>query len=125
MKIEFLPDGSPDCPLIRLYAFDRAEAVRLREIANTLASGSQQAISLHEEPGMEPIGGCQLDLCLGRQDSGIVRKAPLKFACVLTADGWRDVAFLVQPFCETQSGGFQWLNEVGEMSLLLSRDGNW
>jgi quinol monooxygenase YgiN len=55
MKIEFLPSGSPDCPLIRLYGFDRTEATRLREIVNRLASGSQQAISLHEEIGVEPL----------------------------------------------------------------------
>src|SRR5690348_12401182 len=111
MKLEYLSDGSPGCLLIHLYAFDRTQAVRLREIANTIASGSQPVISLHEEPGMEPIGDCQLDLCLGRQDSGIVQKAPLKFECVLTSDGWYDVAFLLTPFCETETSGFQWLND--------------
>jgi hypothetical protein len=99
--------------------------MRLREIANTLASGSQQAVSLHEEPGMESIGGCQLDLRLGLRDLGIVQKALRKFECVLTTEGWRDVAFRLQPFCETDAGVFQWLNEDGETSLLLSRDGKW
>jgi hypothetical protein len=31
----------------------------------------------------------------------------------------------LQPFCETDAGVFQWLNEDGETSLLLSRDGKW
>jgi hypothetical protein len=125
MKIEFLPDGSPDCPLIRLYAFDRTEALRLREIANTLASGFQETVALHAEPRMEPIGGIELDLRLGPQDSGVVQKAQLKFECVLTKNGWDDVSFWLQPFCETETGGFQWLIDDGETSLLLSRDGKW
>jgi hypothetical protein len=125
MKIEFLPSGSPDCPLIRLYGFDRTEATRLREIVNRLASGSQEAISLHEEIGVEPLGGCKLDLRLGGQDLGIVQNAPLSFQCILTADRWSDMACLLQPFCETEGSIFQWLNEDGKISLLLSRDGKW
>jgi len=71
---------------------------------------------------MEPIGGIELDLSLGPQNSGVVQKAPLKFECVLTKDGWDDVSFWLQPFCETETGSFQWLNEDGETSLLLSRE---
>ena len=125
MKLEFLPDGSPDCPLIRLYEFDRPEAWRLREIVNRLASGSHQTIALHEEKWVAPLGGCKLDLCLAAEDLGVLQTAPLTFQCALTADRWFDVACLVQPFSETDQSGFQWLNEDGKISLLLSRDGKW
>ena len=64
MKLEFLPDGSLNCPLIRLYEFDRPQAGQLREIVNRFATGSNQTIALHEEKWVAPLGGCKLDLCL-------------------------------------------------------------
>jgi hypothetical protein len=126
MKLEFLADGSPDCPLIRLYGFDRAGAVQLREIFKCLAAGARQSVPIHQESGMEPIEGCRLDLRLGKSDVGIVQSAHLRFECILTAEAWSDMAFLVDPFCESEEmPGYQWLNESGKTSLLLSRDGKW
>jgi len=84
MKLEFLAEGSQDCPLIRLYAFDVGEAVQLRKLFRSLSTGSRQAVALHEEPGTEPVGGCRLDLHLGKGDSGVVPKGLLKFECILT-----------------------------------------
>src|SRR5437867_3317880 len=40
MKLEFLADGSQDCPLIRLYDFDFEEAVSLRQIVASLSDGT-------------------------------------------------------------------------------------
>jgi hypothetical protein len=63
VKLEYLGDGSDDCPLIRLYEFDRAEAMWLREIFDSLANGSRQHLSLHDEVKIEAVGGCQLGCC--------------------------------------------------------------
>jgi hypothetical protein len=36
------------------------------------------------------------------------------------------MAFLVDPFCQSEKEtAYHWLNEDGEASLLLSRDGKW
>jgi hypothetical protein len=125
MKLDFLPTGSPDCPLIRLYEFDRIEAARLRKIVDSLAFGSRQAVPLHEEAWVEPLGGCKLDLCLAGQDLGVVQIASFTFRCLLTRERWSDMNGLLQPFSETYCSGYQWLNEDGEVSLLLSHTGTW
>lgn len=127
MKLEFLESGSADCPLIRLYGFDIPEACRLMALFRSLADGSQQHIRLHETFGIEAVQGCQLGLRLGSRDRGIEETSPKSFECVLTSEGWSEVADLTQPFCETPDTGehHQWLNEDGKISLLLSPTGRW
>ena len=67
-----------------------------------------------------------LYLRLGSHDLGVVQTGPLSFECVLTKEGWSEVADLMEPFCEPENmKGYQWLNEDGEVSLLLSPDGLW
>jgi hypothetical protein len=126
MKLQFLPDGSPDCPLIRLYDFEAADVVRLKELFDSLAAGSRTDISLHEQKGIEPVGGCQLKLRVGKRDTGIVQKGPFTFECDLTPARWADVASLTEPFGEAaEANTYQWLNEDGQISLLLSPNGTW
>jgi len=127
MKLEYLPAGSPDCPLIRLYEFDVTGARRLREAFRSLADGSRQDIPLHEEWWVESIAGCHLDLRLGQRDLGVVERLPSKFECVLTAEVWLEMAGLTDPFCtaDSRADEYQWLNEDGEVSLLLTPTGRW
>ena len=125
MKLEFLSEGSPDCPLIRLYSFNRPEVLRLREIADQLSHGKLHQIALHEERSVEPVRGCQLYLRLGSRDDGIVQNAPQSFQCIMSEEGWLDVSFLLEPFCETDTSGFQWLVDKGPISLLISANGTW
>ena len=126
MTLEFLPDGLSDRPLIRLYGFDRIGAMRLREAFRALATCSRQSIPLHEEWWIEPVEECTLNLHVGARDLGVVERAPSKFECVLTAGTWTDMISLVDPFCASESANsHQWLNEDGEISLLLSPDGQW
>ena len=125
MKLEFLSEGSPDCPLIRLYSFTRPEAQRLKEIASQLSTGELREIALHGEPGVEPVSDCHLLLRLGKRDQGIIQLAPLRFECALSDEGWLNVSFLLEPFCGTDRTGFQWLVDESPISLLISDKGTW
>jgi hypothetical protein len=126
MRLEFLVEGSADCPLIRIFSFTNAEVVRLKEISDRLAKGSEHEAALHQEPGVEPMGGCRLQLRVGNRDRGVIQQAPLQFECVLTTDGWTDLSWLLEPLCAREhSVGYQWLNGKGPISLLLSADGKW
>jgi hypothetical protein len=126
MKLQFLPDGSAACPLIRLYDFGTADAVRLRKLFDCLAGGSRADIALHEQEGIETVDGCQLNLRVGKQDIGTVQKGPFTFECDLTPARWADVASLTQPFCEAAGPNtYAWLDETGQIALLLSPDGKW
>jgi len=125
MKLEFLSEGSSDCRLIRLYSFTRPEALRLKQIAGQLSTGELREIALDGEPGIDRVCGCHLLLRLGKRDQGIVQLAPLRFECALTDEGWLDVSFRLEPFCETDKTGFQWLVDKGAISLLISVKGTW
>jgi hypothetical protein len=46
MKLEYLSDGSPECPLIRLYKFNRSEAQQLRQLVKSLVTGDRKDIAL-------------------------------------------------------------------------------
>ncbi|MGA9040422.1 MAG: hypothetical protein WB421_07795 [Terriglobales bacterium] len=126
MKLEFLADGSPDCPLIRLYVFDKSAIVRFGDLVNSLAVGAKANASLDEQPWIEPLAGCKMELCLGQRDLGILQTGYSSFECVLSGDGWADIAGLLQPFLESDDPGvYSWLNEDGKVSLLLSSTGAW
>ena len=125
MKLEFLPEGSPDCPLIRLYSFTQAEVLHLRQIVDALADGTVQSATLNDERGIESLDGCHLVLTSGDQDKGTNQMSPLQFECILSKKGWADVSFRLEPFCETDATGFQWLEEKGPISLLISVKGTW
>jgi hypothetical protein len=125
MKLEYLAEGSQDCPLIRLYEFDQPEVLRLRKIAVSLANRSAVNIALHDERDVEAVSSCKLILRSGPKDAGVVQTGPLTFECTLKPDTWGSVKRLIDPFCESKIGGFQWLSDQGEISLLLSRSGSW
>ena len=126
MKLEYVADGSPECPLIRLYDFNPADAQRLREAFRSIADGSQQVLPLHEEWWMEPVEGCQLTLRSGPRDLGVVPRLPMRFDCVLGTQSWRAIIDVMEPFCvSSELSTHEWLNRHGEISLLLSVNGGW
>jgi hypothetical protein len=125
VKLEYMPDGSTDCPLIRLYEFDQLEVRRLRQLVKSLVSGDLQDVALQNEVWVEPVGGCGLNLRRGTRDQGIRQSRTLQFECVLTPDGWTNVEGLLEPFCESQTSGFRWLTHDGRIALLISRNGQW
>lgn len=127
MKLEYVSDGSEDCPLIRIHGFGPPDACSLRSLAVALADGSTGAVEVHGLARMEPVDGCRLTLRVGPEDRGIRQlPAPNAFECVLRQRTWEQVADLIAPFCEEVAPGrYQWLDESGDIALLLSADGNW
>ncbi len=125
MKLEFLASARSPLPLIRLYEFTRADVQNLRAIVKSLSNGSRQSAPLDEQPWIERVEGCRFTLRLGDRDQGVHQAGSSNFECVLSSLGWYNVEGLLDPFCESDTGGFQWLTDAGKISLLLSRDGRW
>lgn len=127
MRLEYLPDGSPDCPLIRLYDLDPRAVIVLRGRVVELAGGSRRELAVHDLPDVEAVGGCQLVFEVGGRSIGVIPgPSPNSFRCILTDASWENVAELIEPFCEPgQRAAFQWLSDEGNVSLLLSSDGHW
>jgi hypothetical protein len=125
MKLEFIPDGDVDTPLIRIYDFDQAAVSRLHQAIEALEVGTSDQVFLHELPSMECVGDCRLTLKVGEHDVG-VRRDGSQFVCTLTRTGWADVASRVAWFQGESAGGDCW-NELveGDITLILSRFGGW
>lgn len=119
MKLSFLAEGSPGCPILMLSDFTPEEAAGLRLLAGALADGHRTSGMLgpHSEEGLT------LELVAADQDSGILQSPP-HFECRLRRSSWSNVEDLVQPFAEGSSG-FQWLSDFGEVSWLMSHTGTW
>lgn len=123
MQAEFLPDGAPDCPILRLFGFQVIEMHRLQALCFSLANGSARQV----EMPAEPVSGCRLTLSVGRFNKAIVRSDKHgRFECVLTSERWQEITAMLAPFCGSEEEGrFQWLDETSEISLLLSQSGQW
>ena len=123
MKLEFLPGGSEDCPLVRLYDFTAAEVDRLFAMVSAIATG--ESIAIHNMPEVDGVGECRLFLRSGSKDRGLLQLSnPAQFECILTSGSWDNTAALIEPFVHG-SGGYQWLVTTGDANLLLSSDGLW
>jgi hypothetical protein len=124
MKLEYLPAGSSDCPLIRLYDFTREEVRQFHVAVSALATGAADRVEVHRLPFVEPVAECRLVLVRSGWDQAVIRRA-IEFECGFTAGTWDNVAGLVEPFAQS-ARGFQWLAGVpGEAALLLSASGQW
>jgi hypothetical protein len=126
MRIEYLATGSADCPLIRLFDFSRHEASELASLFARLSDGTADSADLSEAPWAQPVSGCRLLLQVGTSDVGITPTSALnEFICLLTRERWSALRDLAEPFCAAGPGTYQWLDDCGPVSLLLSRDWRW
>lgn len=125
MKLEFVAEGSSECPLIRLFNFGAAEVRHLRSACAALACGFTHDFAVHAEPWVEPINGCQLIFRLTQRDIGVgVRALGTPFLLQLSDDGWIEVDDKIAVFA-TDAAGFNWLWSAGDIKVLISRDGHW
>lgn len=127
MKLEYIADGSPYCPLIRLYEFADIETAGLRTKVAELAQGSSISIALHDLNFVTPIDDCELVLIVADDDQGILASdSDSLFMCMLSQKTWEQIAGLIESFSKSGGlSGYQWLDETSDISLLLSPDGSW
>lgn len=123
MKLE-LVDRDNETPLLRLFAFTLAEVALLRDVCASLASGSALSVKLHTLPFVEPVDSCQLTSVANSWDQGVIERPDTSLQCSLSAGTWGNIAGLVEPFAESESGRSQWLDSTN-IPIFLSRDGCW
>jgi hypothetical protein len=120
MKIEYLEDGSKDCPLIRIYGNQIRDLKTLHHHVLKLCTGDKTHIKVHELPGFTGIDRCKLTFHISRRDKGVFQINKTEFTCNLEAESWRHVEGQIKALVESPSDGYQWLNESNNISLLLS-----
>ena len=127
MKIEFLDNDAPECPLLRIYDFDALAASRLRDALDTLSKKKGRSVEIHELPDTVGVGGCQITAISGDLDTGVLKTAKGRnaFQWILKPTTWDNVVGLIEPFCGLESKGFQWLDRIGKIAVLISHRGTW
>jgi hypothetical protein len=125
MKIEFLPDGTEACPLIRLFAFSPGEVAQLRRVCRELADSRGDEFVLHDQPWIEPVSGCRFIWRASSEDRGVLLPTQgSPFVLAFSVEAWREVEDKLVPFAEG-SGGFNWLTNEGDVNVLVSESGQW
>jgi hypothetical protein len=120
MKIEYVPPGSPDCPLILIYGAEVAPVRTLFETIEALSSSKLKEVSLASLDGFESVNGCQLILRGGRDDDGVRQIRNNQFEWVQTPFYWIMIGDLVEPFMTpSETASHQWL--TGKESSVPSR----
>jgi hypothetical protein len=129
MKIEYFAEGAIDCPLVLIYGDSCTEADTLRQAVNELADGTNTSFFLHDLPGFEAIDQCQVLAVADLEDIGARETdLPDMFEWTLRPESWAHVADLIEPFCAlTGETGtrFQYLDEIGTISILISTNRRW
>ena len=123
MKLAYLPSGSPDCPLIRFFAFDNEGLARLKTLLLSLSDYSKSSVALSEQVDFQQVNANRLYFRVGESDERIRSVAPGVFEYVLSGAAWDNMAELVEPLCESDGQGNQWLSGSQGINLLLSRNG--
>ena len=129
MRLEYLPQGSQDCPLIRIYGGDLSTVAHLLKAFSRLACGETRECAIHDLPGIESVSGCQVFARVGKKDKGIILlKGPSTFDWVLKRETWLQVEGLAEPFTQPATARLhQWLDESSEISMLITNaeNGAW
>jgi hypothetical protein len=137
MNIDFLNDGAPECPMIRIYGSDTRQFLELFDSISELARGTNDDACLDDLDGFTSEGRCVVTLSTTEDvDSVGVFGSNERLVWRLTRDMWGVVAGLIKPF-STGSVGIrhQWLMgrearyglEASNISVLLtnSENGHW
>ncbi|MCC6983940.1 MAG: hypothetical protein IT535_11765 [Bauldia sp.] len=137
MNLEFLEEGSEDCPLIRLYGTVPAEFVSLHREIRRLATGEVERVSVDRLPGFRSVDGCELTMVSSPRDIGVHRRQGTpSFEWQLTPSMWDIAGDFIDPFArDLEVGRYQWLAgrqggsglNVGKIAVLMSatESGEW
>ena len=127
MKIEFLADGSQDCPLILIHGQGIIVVRRLAEVLHRLADGAVCRADLHGTAGLVAPGGIRLTASVSRWDVGVVEVSPASFEWQLTEGSWDNVAGLLEPFCRgpVEEHRHQYIEQAGDIAVIVSTDRSW
>ena len=111
--------------VVRLYNFDKAEAIKFRDLIKDIIIDKSKKLDLSEVDFISPRN-CNLIFGLFTSDEGILTKDNQTFFCVLTLESFVQMVALIEPFCKKESRGYQYLYDVDTLTdLLFSPTASW
>ncbi|MCM5530306.1 hypothetical protein [Parasegetibacter sp. NRK P23] len=133
MKIEFIddisdsgrfPHADPN-QLIRIYDFDNTQAQLLKEKIQSEIVENKKQIDLSGLEFVQAVN-CNLRLQISDFDRGIAIINNDTFVCNLTIEKYKEMIFLIEPFCSKEAEGYQWLYDLDTpIDFLFSPGGTW
>ena len=97
--------------VVRLYNFDRYQAIQFRDLIKVTIVERKQKLVLSEVDFIE-TRNCNLILGLFKTDEGIFSVDQKTFYCALTLEGYHNLLDLIEPFCNKDSKGYQYLYDI-------------
>lgn len=97
--------------IVRLFDFGREEAILFRDAIHQIVVIDNDELDLSTLNFIQLID-CNLTLVLGDEDEGIFSNRKNNFICSLTLDSYKEMLNLIQPFCDKDSKGFQYLYDL-------------
>lgn len=126
MELDYIKDVNEfEENVVRLYNFDRLEAIQFRDLIKHIIIDRKQKLDLSQVHFIEPRN-CNLILGIFREDEGILTKDDETFYCLLTLESYHTMLKLLAPFCEKETKGYQYLYDIDNPTdLLFSPAGTW
>ena len=108
-----------------MFQYRPSEIEALCTACRELAEGQRKEFVLHQQPWVEPVGGCTFVWQLAPRDIGVrLPQSGDAFVLALSSEAWREVEGKLMPFAE-RSDGFNWLTTDGDVEVLISNTGGW
>ncbi|MBC8173334.1 MAG: hypothetical protein H7X71_05440 [Chitinophagales bacterium] len=126
MKLDYLDNiNEYGESIVRLSDFDKLQAGKFRDIIQRIILEDKNQLDLGKFDFIKPVN-CSLILRLTDEDIGITTSDKKYFFCDLTISGYKNMIDLIEPFCNKESHGYQWLYEIDNpIDLLFSAGGSW
>ena len=97
--------------VVRLYNFDKYEAIKFRDLIKDTIVDKKQKLVLSQVDFIE-TRNCNLVLGLFKTDEGIFSVDQKTFYCALTLERSHNLLDLIEPFCEKDKRGYQYLYDI-------------
>ena len=126
MELDYIENvNGLDENVVRLYNFDKAEAIKFRALIKDVIIDKKKRLDLSEVDFITPRN-CNLLFGLFNSNEGILTKNNETFFCVLTMESYVNMINLIEPFCKKESRGYQYLYDVDcPTDLLFSPTASW
>tara|TARA_B110000211_G_C13950409_1_gene495898 strand:- start:172 stop:549 length:378 start_codon:yes stop_codon:yes gene_type:complete len=119
MELDYIENvNGLDENIVRLYNFNKAEAILFRDLLKETIIDKKQKLDLSQ---IDFINTTNYNLIFGlfKSDEGILTKDNKTFFCVLTLAGFTNMANLLEPFCKKESKGYVYLYDIDNPTDLL------
>lgn len=128
IRIEFIPDGSDDAPLVLIWGYDISGTRELFHAIRAIRDGREQEIAIHKLPRFEGVAGIEMFARVSDNGGGVThRRGAAIFDWELSDEKWQRVEDLLAPFCDRYAapGPFHWLDNSGKISVIFSSGKGW